>query len=766
MNRLSLCLLLSSVAATARPHVHHVPVDPPRESAESILEKAANVVPSERQLAFHRLLHTCFVHFGVNTYTGREWGTGMEDPRVFNPGDTLDTDQWCRVAKAAGMRMMLITVKHHDGFCLWQTRYETKFSVRGIPWREGRGDVLRELANSCRRHGLKLGVYLSPADLYQIENPKGLYGNGSRYVPSAIPTDPASFSSDPSKVRADKPADAPVFRLETDDYNRYFMNQLYELLTEYGPIHEVWFDGAHPKQKGGQTYLKEAWFDLIRKLAPEAVIFGGPDVRWCGNEAGATRPTEWNVVPVESLAVSGTDRPDADIGSDTVVVAPEYKVYGKTYQSKFLYYLVPEINTSIRHGWFWRNEHEQTVRSADDVFDIYERAVGGNGVFLLNVPPNDKGRFSERDVAALLESGRRIEATYGHRRLMEGARSDHPELVDGRDETSWQAPAREASCELAFPSTRTINRVSIREDIAKVGQRVGRFVLEGRIDGGWRELAAAEGIGFQRILRFPAANVDGLRLRILNARLAPAISEIAVHHYEAPPPALAIRREKGGLVSIRPETAAAFGWKPHGQGDSSLRVAIHFTTDGSAPTAASPRFEQPFALPDGGVVKALALVDGKPGPLAQARVAMSNEGWKIVSVSSQHDATYGADKAIDGDPATHWHTDWSASPPHPHTLVIDLGKPRDVAGFTYLPRQDKRIPDGMIESGEVSLSKDGVNWSAPEPFSFGNLLNDPAERIHLFARPAGGARFFRLVSKSGAAGKPYAGAAEIGLIAP
>jgi alpha-L-fucosidase len=182
--------LLVFARLAAQPFVHEVPRDP-ADNAEAVLRKSASVVPSPRQLAFHQLEFTCFIHFGPNTFTGAEWGNGKEDPAVFDPGETLDTDQWCRVAKDAGMRMMLITVKHHEGFCIWQTRYNDRFSVRGIPWRGGKGDVLRELAESCRKHGLKLGVYLSPADLYQIESSDGLYGNGSAYTDSVIPTDPA-----------------------------------------------------------------------------------------------------------------------------------------------------------------------------------------------------------------------------------------------------------------------------------------------------------------------------------------------------------------------------------------------------------------------------------------------------------------------------------------------------------------------------------------------------------------------------------------------
>ena len=752
--------------AQPKPHIHHVAIRPGHETPESIIEKAANLVPSPRQVAFHELEFTCFIHFGPNTFSGVEWGSGKEDPAIFDPGETLDTDQWCRIAAEAGMRLMLITVKHHDGFCIWQTRYNDRFSVRAIPWRDGQGDVLRELADSCRRYGLKLGVYLSPADLFQIEDPEGLYGNESIYRPSVIPTDPEYLTTDPMRVREDRPEGAPVFEFETDDYNRYFLNQLYELLTEYGPIHEVWFDGAHPKRKGGQTYIKDEWFGMIRELAPEAVIFGGPDVRWCGNESGRTREAEWNILPVQSLEDSGKDRPDEDVGALERIVLPEYEVYGEKHQANYLYYLIPEINTSIRAGWFWRNEHEQAVRSADDVFDIYERAVGGNGIFLLNVPPDKHGRFAERDTACLLEVGRRIRETYGDRSLMAGAVSEVPQLLDGRLETYWQPDGGAGSVEVMFPEARTINRVVLQEAITSVGQRVAHHALDALVGDEWVEVAEGKTIGYKRILRFPEVAADGLRVRILESRLEPTLSTVSAHYYEAPLPALVITGDPDGRVAIRIPEATDFVWRPHGQGDTSThtQASIHFTTDGTPPTAQSPRYDAPLDLPEGGRIMAVALEGDRTGPVTEAWLGLPPATLRIHAVSSEHNDAHAAAKAIDGDATTFWHTDWVDSPAHPHTLVIDIGRPRPLAGFTYLPRQDKAVPDGMVERGEVSVSADGETWSEPVPFTFGNLVNDPSQRTFLFPETTAPVRYFRFVSLAGAAGKPYAAAAGIGIL--
>ncbi len=347
---------------------------------KELIRKAANVRPSARQLAWQQGEFICFIHFGVNTFTAREWGTGKEDPKIFNP-EKLDTDQWCRMMKAAGMIQAILTVKHHDGFCLWQTRYTTH-SVASSRWRNGKGDVLRDLVNSCKKYGLKVGVYLSPADLYQIESPDGLYGNLSKYSERLIPR------PTPGRPFRDK----RTFKYVVDDYNEYFLNQLFELLTEYGPIHEVWFDGAHPKRKGGQKYTYAQWYEMIRELAPEAVIFGkGPDLRWCGNERGDTRAAEWSVIPI-SAPVEKFDWPDMTARD----LASLSKLRESLNRGGYLHWYPAETDTSIRQGWFWRDE-KQRVKTTEHILDIWYRSIGGNTVLLLNVPPNRDGLFAERD---------------------------------------------------------------------------------------------------------------------------------------------------------------------------------------------------------------------------------------------------------------------------------------------------------------------------------------------------------------------------------
>ncbi|MCP5537475.1 MAG: alpha-L-fucosidase [Akkermansiaceae bacterium] len=740
-----LTALLLSLATPGLAYEHSVEIKP-TDSPETIIEKAARVVPNKAQLNHHLNEFNGFIHFGPNTFTGREWGSGKENAKAFNPPE-VDTDQWCRIMKAAGMRKVVITVKHHDGYCTWQTRYNKTFSVHQSPWQNGQGDVLRLLSDSCRKYGLQLGIYISPADLYQIESKDGLYGNLSKYRDSVIPTDPASFKTNPLKQReVDK--GLPTFKVKADDYNRYFMNQLYEVLTEYGPIHEVWFDGAHPKRKGGQTYIRDEWFKMIRRLAPEAAIFGGPDVRWCGNEAGRTRASEWNVLPVESMATSGFDRPKDDIGSDPHLTAKTYEVYGKQHQVKHLYYLIAETDVSIRHGWFWRNDSEQKVRDADDVFDMYERSVGGNSVLLLNVPPNNMGKFSARDEATLLEVGKRITSTYGTN-LADGASSAANGLFDNNLTTYWQPDGQTGEFTVKLTQARRVNRIVLQENIQSVGQRVREHALDAWLDGTWKEVARATTIGYKRILRFDPVTTDQFRLRVLGSRLQPTIATFSAHYYAPAPMPVSMTRTSDGMVTLA--TSKKSG------------LAIHYTLDGSDPTPGSAVYTKPLDLPEGGTVKACSYDGHQLGAVAETRFGISNKGWKILSCSSEHNATFAAAKAIDGDPKTFWHSSWETNQPHPHHLAIDLGRGHTITGVTYLPRQDRPVPDSMVESGTIELSNDGKTWHHAGDFTFGNLVNDPTQRSLVFKKPCR-ARYLRFTSKTGAQGKPYAGAAEIGVL--
>ena len=338
-----------------------------------------NIVPTPQQIAWQELEFIGFAHFGVNTFTDREWGEGTEDEKVFNPTD-FDADQWARVLKDAGIRLLILTAKHHDGFCLWPSRF-TEHSVKNSPWRKGKGNVVREVSDACRRHGIKFGVYLSPWDR---NNPE--YGN------------------------------SPV-------YNQYFANQLRELLTNYGPITEVWFDGACGEGPNGkkQVYDWTAYYKVVRELQPDAVIaICGPDVRWVGNETGVARETEWSVQPARSAASGGKDG---------------------------LVWWPAECDVSIRPGWFYHASQDDKVKSLHHLLDIYYKSVGRNSVLLLNIPPDRRGHIHENDTARLRELRKVLDDTFridladNAGATANSATDGHgPDTVVDGDQKTWWSP--------------------------------------------------------------------------------------------------------------------------------------------------------------------------------------------------------------------------------------------------------------------------------------------------------------------------------------
>lgn len=497
-------------------------------------EKLVSIVPSERQYQWQRQHDVyAFIHFGPNTFTGREWGTGMEDPTVFHP-TALDTRQWARALKSAGMTMAILTVKHHDGFCLWPSRY-TEHSVKNSPWKNGQGDVVREFVDAIRAEGMGVGIYLSPADLFQMENADGYYGNGSEPVETVIPTDPASFKNEPTKARS-TPREGLganiTYTCKVDDYNRYFLNQLYELLTEYGPVVEVWWDGALPKTKGGQKWALQHWIELVRRLQPEAVIFNrGPDVRWAGNEAGVARESEWSVIGLDK-PLAEFEWPDlfGDLGSRE-----------KLARAVDLHWYPAEANVSILPGWFYHDDKH--MKTAEELMDLYERSVGRNASLILNVPPDKRGLFTDAAVKTLEEFGKLRQNRYGNNLAIGVTATASSSLpgcpasaaVDGDYETYWQAEAKGVSeapvvLELALPRRLTFTRVVLQEQIRQ-SQRVEAFTIEAQgPDGQWQEIAEATTIGYKRIIPVPLTSTMNLRIRFDAYRVAPTIAEVGIYY--------------------------------------------------------------------------------------------------------------------------------------------------------------------------------------------------------------------------------------------
>ncbi|HIB8190154.1 alpha-L-fucosidase [Elizabethkingia anophelis] len=691
----------------------------PTDSKELIIEKAINVIPSKIQLDALRNEFIAFIHFGPNTFTRMEWGNGMEDPKIFDLKE-LDTDQWCKSLKDAGMKMVILTVKHHDGFVLWQSRY-TDHGIMSTNFRGGKGDVLRDLSKSCQKYGIKLGVYLSPADLYQIENPKGLYGNLSQYSKRTIPREvPGRPFSNKTK-----------FEFEVDDYNEYFLNQLFEILTEYGPIHEVWFDGAHPKRKGGQKYNYEAWKKVVRTLAPKAVMFNRGDVRWCGNEGGHTRKTEWNVLPFNNTEL--TEFTDTTGWEDENLGIRE-----RLYNARFLHYQQAEVDTSIREGWFYRDDVYQKVRSADDVFDIYERSVGGNATFLLNIPPNRDGKFSDQDVKVLSETGNRIKETYS-KDLLQGAKG--PKQVLDHNDVTYSLLNNNNQLIIETPKLVTFNRIMLQEAISTHSERVESHAVDAWVNGEWKEIAAATNIGYKRILRFPEITTQKIRLRILESRGQVFMSSISAYYYQMKPPQLAIAQDQTGKVSIYAQKQD-FNWNVHNETEtksSDKDFNIYYTTDGSEPDSNSLKYNGPFEK-EQGTIKAVAILKGERGSTQTEMVGIAKNKWKLID-AKEGTKNHSAEAAFDANPKTFWQ---STSQALPQNLSLDLGNMYTLTAMVYTPQT--AFGGGMMAKGIVEISADGKKWETVSAFEFGNLVNDPSKRS-LYFKQAVKARYVRVTAQ-------------------
>ncbi len=500
------------------------------DSSAVIAEKAAKVLPRPNQTAWMRLERTFFIHFGPNTFRGVEWGSGREDPSIFNPTE-LDADQWIRSIKEAGGKMVVLVCKHHDGFNLWPTRY-SKHSVAASPWRGGKGNEVREVADAARKYGVELGVYLSPADLYQLRtnptNPNGYYGNESEKLRSVIPTDPVSFKANPSKGRTPAPG-LKSFTYQVDDYNRYFLNELYELLTEYGPIREVWFDGANPDPSVHEDYDYAAWYDLIRKLQPQAIIFGkGPDGRWVGNESGIGRTTEWSVVPLPTS-------PDTFRWPD--MTAQDLGGLSKLKPGSYLWWYPAETNEPILYGWFWAAK--KPVRSAADLIDNYYESVGRNSNWLLNLSPDTRGLIPDNQLDPLRLMAKAVDETFaknlaaGGKLTADSSNRVHTasRALDGNLDTWWEAAAgeRTATLTLKLPKAVTFDVVSLQEAVDHRGQRIESFSVDVWDRSKWKTMDEQTTVGHKRLLRWNSpVTTDQLRIRITGARLEPTLAEVGL----------------------------------------------------------------------------------------------------------------------------------------------------------------------------------------------------------------------------------------------
>lgn len=451
-------------------------------------------VPTDRQLAWHELEQYAFVHFTTNTFTDKEWGFGDEDPAIFNP-TAMDVTQWTKTFKAAGLNGLVLTCKHHDGFCLWPSQF-TEHSVKNSPYKNGKGNVVDEVEKACRAEGLKFGVYLSPWDRNRAD-----YGSPS--------------------------------------YVDYYRNQLKELFTAHSPVFEMWFDGANggdgfyggAKEKrkiDGKTYYDwPTTLDLIRGMEPNVIFFSdaGPDIRWCGNERGFVNETNWNTITADTLyAGKGGIQKLLNTGEEN----------GTSW-------IPAEVDVSIRPGWFYHAKEDSLVKTPEQLFDIYLSSVGRGANLILNIPPDRRGLINEIDVASLLGWKKLIDERFRTDLALNKVakastvRGDFPAyeasmVTDGKKETYWATNDQEisGSLEIDLGENKLISYVLIQEYI-KLGQRVKSFSVELEKDGNWVEAAHGTTIGYKRIVRIDPVEAQKVRVIINDSKACVVISNVEVY---------------------------------------------------------------------------------------------------------------------------------------------------------------------------------------------------------------------------------------------
>lgn len=437
---------------------------------DSRLDLYTSIVPNRRQLIIQDMKYYAFVHYTVNTFTNREWGNGTESESVFNP-KKQDTDQWCKAIADAGMKGVILTCKHHDGFCLWPTE-TTEHSVKNSPYKNGKGDVVREVSESCKKYGLKFGVYLSPWD----RNAK-CYG--------------------------------------TPEYNDFYIAQLTELLTNYGDIFMLWLDGACGARADGQPvqdYDFERIWSTATELQPDIVMSGcAPDVRWIGNESGKTRESEWNVVPqfkYDQQNLAANCQTDANMKDfqkrcqDVMLPDMGSREFLSNYD-EFMWYPA-EVDVSIRLGWFYHPMQRFTLKSLNHLMKIYYNSAGNNSLMLLNIPPNRDGLFAKSDVKRLQEMGKWI-------------RKEDELVIKNADVKMSQDGFR---LDISFDK-QSVDRIRICEDTTK-SQRVERF----SIYANGKRLFSGTIIGFSRIAVFEPTVTDKLTVIIEQCRKEPYIKNV------------------------------------------------------------------------------------------------------------------------------------------------------------------------------------------------------------------------------------------------
>ena len=661
-------------------------------------------IPSENQMRWQEMEYYAFVHLSVNTYTDMAWGFGNEDPKTFNPTD-LDCRKWVRICKEAGMKGLILTAKHHSGFCLWPSKY-TEYSVKNCPWKNGKGDIVREMADACKEYGLKFGVYLSPWDRNHAD-----YG---------------------------KP-----------EYITYFRNQLRELLTNYGDIFEVWFDGAN----GGSGYYGGAnetrkidrttyydWlntYKLVRELQPKIVIWndGGDraDLRWVGTEGGYVGETNWSLLNAtgdvpEDMLHHGVENGDS--------------------------WVPGEVNTSIRPEWFYHPKEDGKVKNLPQLMDIYYNSIGRNGTLLLNFPIMPNGLIHEKDEKAVLEMAAEVKKVFATNLIKKAKMTasnvrgnsqnyNANQCIDDNKETYWATDdgVNTATLTIDFGKPTTFNRFLIQEPI-KLGQRIKSFTISALVNGKWQEVSKGTTIGYKRILRFPTVKTTQLRLDIKDSKGGILISNIGVYNAPQIRTAPSIIRDQSGNIVITP---------------SDPESEVYYTIDGHTPTINSLKYKGAIKTNDGKIeVKAIAYnpVSKKSSLVTEEKFGIARTTWKVLDINDKN-----ISNIIDGKENTSWHQPKNTK--MPADLVIDLGKTESITGFKYLPDQNWWA-NGIISKYSFFISQDNKDWQLVDEGEFSNIKNNPLWQTKNFS--AVKARYIKFRAVQNTENNNAAGYAEIDIL--
>ncbi|MET0393269.1 MAG: alpha-L-fucosidase [Chitinophagaceae bacterium] len=682
------------------------------------------VLPTEAQLRWHEMEMYVLVHFGMDTYTDKEWGYGDEDPAIFNP-KPFDANQIVQTAKAGGFKGVVVVAKHHDGFCLWPTK-TTEHNITKSPWKNGKGDIIKEFQQACEKAGMKLGLYCSPWD-----------------------------------------RNSPAYG--SYDYVQLYREQLKELYSSYGPLFISWHDGAN----GGDGYYGgtretrkidrttyygwDTTWAITRAMQPGAVLFGdvGPDVRWVGNEEGFAGETSWaTYTPVA---------PD-----EGKLPANGYVKYWEATEGtrNGQYWMPAECDVPLRPGWFYHAAQDEQVKSPYTLLDLYYKSVGRGANLDLGIAPNRDGLLHANDVKNMTEFGRLVQQIFAVN-LAKGARFTASNirgrnaaqygpsfLLDDDRYSYWATDDKVLNPQLTVDLGKqtTFNVIRLRENI-KLGQRITSVAIEAFQNNQWKLIATATSIGSNRLIRLPQhITASKVRLRVTGADAGIALSDFGLfkepQHLSSP----LIKRDKKGLVTI--STEAPVG-------------SIRYTLNGREPTSQSPLYTTPFQLSMGGLIKARSFDivftghagQGKASETAIQTFDVSKAGWKIVSPVVKDDQ---AARAIDENPGSFLATlrDTAGVAFAPQEIIVDMGKIQTIRAFTYLPRQDKKT-DGTVDKYEFSVSNDGVYWGRVATGEFANIRANPIGQI-VFPEHPSFARYFKFSALQVVSGNGIA-VAELGI---